>query len=820
MLKAEISTSKLVVVIVLFILCISHESNLFGQEKMNVVFKCLNGKDQAPLINTSLIIRGTATVDSIFTTNELGEINCFIYQESQTNLTFFLNGFKPNSFQIPINQTIEPIYKLQFEPISKQLDEIVVSSNKPVVSRKNGKTVFQVDQSVSASSGSVFDALKQTPTLQIDANDNIRLNGRPGIIIQIDGKNSIMGQEDLVNYLKGLSAQTIEKIEVNSSPSAAQDANGSGIINIVTKKEKKRGTNGTLQANYGQGVYPKTGVGLNVNHRNNKLFLFGSYNYSYRKAFNQLDLSRQFAQNGKNIGSYEQHNYLTFPIQNHSVRTGFDISLPKNQSLNLMLNGFTNKFDRTGFNHTNSLNDQNKRIAQFQTKSTSQENLLNGAISLNYKKKMDTTGTTYSVDLDYARYGKTTDQSILTRYYDDNFQPTFTPYQLVGDLTGGLSIHSLKSDFHYQKKENKWTDIGIKTSYVLADNNLKFNSIVGNQSVFDSTRSNHFTYKETIAAGYFIQHLEIGKYKIDAGLRFEATHINGYQHITQTGNKKSYIQLFPNITFIRPIDSLNELSLSLFRRIDRPRYDQLNPFKFYLDPSTYQVGNPYLNPQLTETAELTYATHKGWVFTTGYSRTNQAITEVLRPEDSISKVTVQTNVNLGKIESYYLNVSVPNKFVKRWTGTTNFSFYTALYSGTVARTALNQQGNFVYQASTNQQIQLGKQFNLELNGSYQSREIYAFDRIEPIATVSMGINYQLPKKAGNVKISFTDICYTNQVRAKVSFTDYNETFLVKRETRVLQLTYTYKLGKATVQGNRRRSSGADDLNNRVTPGVG
>ena len=308
---------------------------------------------------------------------------------------------------------------------------------------------------------------------------------------------------------------------------------------------------------------------------------------------------------------------------------------------------------------------------------------------------------------------------------------------------------------------------------------------------------------------------------LQLGLRAEYTGVSGQQLVYNVTNDTSYLQLFPTAYLTYELNEKNSFEISYARRIDRPGYDQLNPFKFYLDPSTYKEGNPYLRPQTTHIIEIAHLWNNSVYTQLGMGRTLDNITEVIAPSLTQQNITVQTNTNLKSAEIIYFNMSVPLPVTKWWTTTNNLNSYVALYSGSVANTTINRQGSFAFNVQTSNSFTIGKTWTLEVNADYRSKELYAFDRIDDIWSFGIGAQKKILENRGTIRLNITDLFYTNFTTANVKFTDYTEYFDVKRETRVATLSMTYKFGKASVPASRRRAGGADDLKSRVNnSGVG
>lgn len=697
----------------------------------------------------------------------------------------------------------------------KTIQEIHVTAKKPYIERAQGKLILNVENSINGAGSSAFEILEKSPGVSISGSDNISLNGKQGIVVQIDGKITPMSGSELANYLRGIPSSAIEKIELISNPSAKYDAAGTAIINIKLKKDTRIGTNGNIQLSYGQGVYPKTSEGISINHRNKKLNVYGSYNFSYRKGFNKLVLNRSFYQNDTFQGAYNQNNNILFPVKNHIARAGIDYNINKKNSLGLVVNGVSNKFNPQGINNSDVIGANQTPISRFETQNRSFDNWYNFSTNVNYKRIIDTLHSEITADADYAHFGNATEQNFTTRYFNLNNTEFQQPYMLYGDIRGGLDIYSLKADLVKNLKKDHKVETGIKSSYVIADNNLRFYDRSSGTDVYDTTKSNHFIYKENINAAYINWNKEYKNWTFQAGLRTEHTHVTGKQLVNNHSFDTSYLQLFPNVFAGYKINDKNSIEINYNRRIDRPGYDQLNPFKFYLDPTTYKEGNPYLKPQTTHNLELAHLWNQRIYSTVGISRTVNNITEVIAPTSAQQNVTVQTNVNLDKVDLYYGNISIPVDITKWWNSSNNINAYVAQYTGDVAQTRISRKGNFAFNLNTVNTFTIGKTVSAELSANFRSREIYAYDLIQPIWFVSAGVQKKFLNNRAIVKLNVSDIFFSNKVTADVAFTDYKESFVVSRETRVATISFSYKFGNTNVQGSRRRNGGAEDLKQRV-----
>jgi iron complex outermembrane recepter protein len=695
-----------------------------------------------------------------------------------------------------------------------QMKEVTVTARKPFIQKLSDRIVVNVDNSIVNVGSSALDVLERSPGVLIDPNDIISLRGRQGVIIMIDGKITPMSGADLINMLRSLPSNSIERIDIITNPSARYDAAGnSGIIDIRMKKDQRLGANGTLTAGYGQGVFPKANTGATFNYRNKKVNLFGSYNYGYRKNLNHLMLKREFFKDGNYDGAYDQDNYMKIPINTNTARFGADFFPNKKSIIGFVLNGTLTNLTRSNNNRSLVLNNIKDPESSFITNTTEKTRFKNVLGNINYKYNFDSTGRELTADVDYGIFNNNSDSRFITGFYSLSGQPIKPEYKLIGDQEGKITIATVKADYTHPLNKTTRLEAGFKTSFVETDNDVVFYDISNNTPQYDSSKSNRFNYKENNNALYINFNKEFKKISLMAGLRAEQTNMEGIQQVNNIGFDSSYLQIFPSVFLTYKLAAEKALGLSVSRRIDRPNYSELNPFRFFLDPSTYSSGNPYLKPQLTWSYELSY-TVKQLSFTLAYSHTKQNTTVVIRPSETEDKVTVQIPVNLNSYDYYGLTVAAPFRFTKWWNAINNANLYYGHYNGNLANTTLDN-GRPAANISTNNTFTLPKGWTFELNASVNTGGQYGFMKLDPQWQVSPGVQKTILNKKGTIRFNVTDIFWTNLPRAVVEFSNYIEHWHAKRESRVANLAFTYRFGKNTVTAARRRSTASEEERRRA-----
>ncbi len=699
--------------------------------------------------------------------------------------------------------------------LAQNLQTVTIQAEKPFIERQADRTVVNIENSIVQTGSSVLEVMEKLPGVQVNQDGLISLKGKQGVSVMMDGKPTVLSGQDLANMLRGTSSASIQKIEIITNPSAKYDASGnSGIINIVSKKNKREGFNGSINGGYGQGRYEKYNSGFNLSLKEKKYNLFMSYNYSHRKGFNNLQLTRNFYNKDTLNTIFETDNYIIFPFNTHNPRLGADFYLSKKTTLAVLGTGVVNYFSPSATNHTDILDGNKTKTSSYDFTNRSTDKWYNYALNTQLKHQFDTTGKELTADLDYASYWNNTDQLFSTT--TNNANGDFINRSiLVGDQDGALKIYSVKADYTQPLKELARFEAGAKSSYVTADNNIKFYNSISENLVFDSTRSNHFIYSENINAAYVNYNREFKELSLQLGVRSEQTVAHGEQLLSGKKFNRNYIQVFPSVFFDYKISDKHGINLSAGRRIDRPAYQQMNPFRRLIDATTYAEGNPYLLPQLSYNTELTYSYNNIFFATFGYSLTTNNITDVL-VQDGAKKVTVQTIVNLNQLNYYNINLVYSKRLSKWWTTNTSVLSYYGIYSGTINNYNINQgTPSFVF--TTNNSFSIADGLSAEAGFNYTHPNLYGVTMMKYNNNLTLGLQKSVFKKLGSVTVNVSDLFWRAYPRGITNFGNVNETWSAKRDTRVVNVSFNYRFGKGQAF-KMRRNTGADDEKQRT--GVG
>lgn len=702
------------------------------------------------------------------------------------------------------------------------LQEVTVRAVRPLIEVSADKVIMHVANTILDAGASVMDLLQRAPGVQV-SGDQISLKGKQGVMIWINGKPAPAVGSDLANILRSMPSGSIEKIELISNPGAGLDAAGTaGIINIVLRKDQRMGINGSITAFYGQGVYPKYGTGANLNFRNKRWNVFTSYNYNMRYWFNHLMLDRRFLDTTSNGNShmlrFDQDNQAVYDFNNHIAYASVGYTLTTQTTLGVTISGAANMFNPHSDNHASALDAVDKLLYNFDTHGRHQNRYYNYAAGLYMRHQFDSAGRQLSADMDYALFGNNSRQQFMTRYTAADGSLYLPDYYLKSRLTGSTAIYSLKASYIHPVTSRLKLEAGVKSGYVIADNNPIFYEAVNGVYRIDTGRSNHFIYYEHINAAYLHIHLDRKKWNAQLGLRAENTLAVWEQQTTKQRYDTAYVQLFPSLALQYNLHKLHTIGINLSRRIERPNYQQLNPFKYFIDKTIYSEGNPYLKPASFYATSLTHTFRQQFVTSLTLGINKGIITEVIQPsEHDTGSVTVQTYKNLDQM--LFAGISGHYSFSVRpwWQHVTGFNVYYTRYRGNLANTPLNN-GRPTFDINTNNTFLLPWRCTAELGLVYQASKLYGYMDVQPVWMLHAGIQQHFFYKKASLRLYVQDLFYTGYPRATSQYSGYREAFVAMRETRVVQLSFTYHLGNKIAPSQRHRG-GAEEEKQRAS-GIG
>ena len=728
-------------------------------------------------------------------------------------------GFSEDFEISPLNLSVT-LKTIELVPLAKSLGGVTVTARKPLIEQKVDRTVLNVDASATNVGTSAMEVLEKSPGVSVDKDGNISLKGKQGVQVYIDGRPSYLSGTDLANYLRSLSSSQLDQIEIMTNPPAKYDAAGnSGIINIKTKKTKQFGYSGSISSTYSQGKYAKFNESFNFNYRKNKINFFTTLGYNNRKNFQELNIQRKFLESSTKeiISHYDQVSKMRDNGESFNGKLGLDFYATKKTTFGAVVTGFYNP--GTFGNRSDVLISDPNRVLLSQTlaSANNERKWKNLSGNLNFRHAFDSTGRELTADLDYITYNSTNRQDLVNAYYNANGIPTIKADTLLGNLPQDINIYSAKMDYLHPLKKGAKFEAGVKTSFVKTDNNAVYDSVNYGIMVRDIGRSNHFIYEENVNAAYVNFSRPISK-KIfgQLGLRVENTNTKGKQITTNQQFERNYTQLFPTAFVQYKINEKHTLGLNYGRRIERPDYEDLNPFILFLDRYTFQQGNPNLKPQFAHNVELTH-TFKGFLNTTlNYTNTTDIINDVLE-QDANKNETVIRKQNIARQRQYGISVSAGGQVTKWWTGNVYANVFNNLFKGVVNGDNV-EIGATAAQFNVSNQFKFAKTWSAELGGFYTTGGADGVFRIRDFGMLNMGISKQVLKGKGTIRLNVRDMLYTQKIRGDIRYSNIDASFQQRRDSRQVAVGFTYRFNKGKVNAQKRKTGGASEEQNRVKTG--
>ncbi|GJM32257.1 MAG: hypothetical protein DHS20C18_12580 [Saprospiraceae bacterium] len=699
------------------------------------------------------------------------------------------------------------------------LDEVTVTGKTPYIERKIDRTVINVDALSTNAGSDALEVLERAPGITVDNNGALILKGRGGVAVFINDKPSYLAGSELESYLRSLPAGSVKQIEIMTNPPAKYEASGnSGVINIILKKNKLQGFNGNVSLSFRQGKYRGSNNSLNLNYNKNEIGIYANCYGGFWNSYQDLYINRYYRNEAnERISSFSQNSFNLRNGKYLVSKIGMDYYLSDQTTLGLSYKYNTSPSVRSVDNTARVADAMDVLTQRVVADNTTDGSFHNNVYNLYLNHKIDTLGSSISLDADYVTYKSGSDQLFKNFLYDNEENLTFQD-QINGGLPSTIDIYAAKTDYIKPFSDGSKFEAGLKVAFTKTDNEAIYSTTIGGVTEPDYDLSNRFLYDEWINAGYVNYARSFGPIDIQVGLRVESTKLTGDQlgniEKPDTSFTREYTSVFPTFYASWKMDSIsnNVLTFSYGKRIDRPYFQDLNPFVSPLDRFTFYVGNPGLLPTYSHNFSLAH-TYKGRLTTTlNYSKTLDGINETLEIREGIY---YSRPGNIATNQTYSISVegSIP---ITKWYNLNGYVEVSHLkFESPLYTEQLNSSGTYYYLSATNS-FQLGKGWSGDLVGLYRSDLVYAQLLLKAYGQVNLGLQKKILDGAGTVKLSVSDILFTrtgNGVINNLRLTDadWNSTF----DSRQVTLAFSWRFGKSTLKKQKYNSNGSSEEQNRV-----
>ncbi len=710
---------------------------------------------------------------------------------------------------------------LQLAPSGIELAEATVTARRALVEVKPDRTVFNVEGTINAVGNSGLDLLRKAPGVTVDNNDNINVLSRSGVLLYVDGRRMPLSGDDLASYLRNLNAEEIDRIDIITNPGARYEAEGNaGIIDIRLKKAEDEGANGSVSVNGSQGRYFQGSVNANGNYRNRWINVFGSAGYSNSESYNITAL-----ENFQNDLVLDQFVYSMSANSTPNFRIGADVSLGEKHTVGFLASGryndreniigdnvdiysanrTTENFDSTLEAHTNNRTDRSQN-----------------AYNLNYRF-LPGEGQTLNVDLDFGRYRNDNLSDQVNEYTAPGGAPLSSIYYYFNTPTD-IDIYTAKVDYEKTIGDNRLS-FGGKFSRVLTENTFLFFDLpdaTGPRNLND-TRSNRFNYTENVSAGYLSYQGKLSdKWQYTAGLRVEVTDADGdlkpfREELQEPPVELNYVSFFPNagVTYALNAEQGNTLNLAYGRRINRPDYNVLNPFREQISQLTSERGNPFLNPEIVDNVELGYTHAYRYNFKLAYSSTSNQIARLIAPDGVDPRALFITWANLASQRIVSFNASAPIQLQEKWNLYVNASASHVNNEADYGDGAVIDIKAYTYSFFVQNTINLPWNLVAEVGGYFSGPGVWGgVLRHDEQGALNLGLQRKFLNDQLNVKVSANDILFTSGWTGRSNFNGLRTVGYGNWDSRRIALSLSYSFGNQKVK-SRSRKTGIEDAADRV-----
>lgn len=794
---------------------------LAQQSSRSIKLSIIN-EAQQPLSGANVqLLKADSSLVKVQVSDKVGQVEFITLNGGQYIAIVSHIGYQSIAKNVYLTQHTEiATHTITLQPIVGEIGGVTITTKKPFVEFKPDKTVINVEAGITNAGATVMEVLEKSPGITVGRDGNISMKGKPQVMVLIDGKQTQLNGAELQAYLSGMNASQVDVIELIENPGAKYDAAGNaGIINIRTKRNKQKGFNGSLNIGLGQGFYFKSNNSLNLNYRSGKWNLY--VNYSNRLAKERMKmytLRKYFNTAGADSVLLQQPNVTQTNVNSHNIKVGADFFANNKTTLGVAFTGNLNDRQISSFSTIDWMSPAYVIDSTINTNGTRHIDFRRGGINFNGRHSF-TSNSELLLDIDFIKFNINGDQYFQTQLD----VPGSTVFATKGDIPSRLTIFTAKLDYSKRFKQVLW-EAGIKTASTNTDNLAQYYFFDGLDWQADLSRSNHFLYDEKIHSVYTSLDQEKGKWHWQVGLRYELTTYKANQLgnavIKDSSFNKNYGSLFPSAFVSYSADSSNNFTLRFGRRIDRPQFQNLNPFLVTINKYTFEGGNPFIRPQYTWNMELLH-TYKQ-VLTTGisYSYLKDYFSQIFIIDSNSSNVNkniiIYTRGNVGRFQNFGLSASLQLPVAKWWSLTSAVVFNHKIIEGVVwapIKVTVNQVN-----ININNQFQFGKGWAAELSGYYLSNsQIDLQESLTPQGEMGIGFSKQVMKNKGTLRLAIRDIFYTQNYSGYSKFQNSDEPFEVKWDSRVVRFSFNWRFGKA-MKPVKRTGGGATEETERVGSG--
>ncbi len=705
-------------------------------------------------------------------------------------------GFEARQEQLDEDSTASVKRDIRLAPPANKLAGVTVGAQKPFIEAKPGMMVVNVESNPVNAGSNALELLQRSPGVRVDQDGTVLLKGRSGVEVYIDGRPSRLSGEQLAAYLRSMTAEEIASLELITQPPAKYEAAGSaGIINIRTRSVRKRGLSANLSGSLAQATQMMGNLSGRITYRHNKLTVYASEYFNYVDNHNVLRVNRKFQSAGGTESNLLTEQELRYNSRFHRLKGGAEYALSDKTSLGFRVQlPFGNPVME--YHNLSTSYDAPTRSTAYTTGDRLMRNHWNekefGVLARHrFRDDGELVLDAYTVrnqGADGGVFYNTTSPQPGAPGNADNWYMQFPV---------GIRLSIAQLDYTRSVAKNIKLETGIKynNAWMNTSSDFRMPDAAGN-FVADTARSNQFLYGEQIAAAYVSLGRDLGKkLKAQAGLRAENTHSQGLVEPSKQRFERNYVSLFPTVFTTYTIDSVNSMTLSYGRRLDRPNYFMLNPARNYIDKYSYAVGNPNLRPQFMNNIELGYSWQGKLTATLSVTKTSGVISDFFVQDDQ-TKTAYEIHDNIAGYFQGGISVNFNTQFFPWWSFNGYADYSLNRFNGTYFGQEYVTRGQALTANITNQ-FKLGAGWESSISGWFNGpARNTVFTQSAEMGSLDLAVSKKALHDSLIVKLAFTDVLGTQRYYGSNVFANFDTDVYSTWDARRAVLSVNYNFGKS------------------------
>lgn len=765
--------------------------------------KVQDKKEVLPFANVVLTNPDGSIVAGVVT-DEQGN---FVLSAKEGIYTLIVNYIGYNEWTKQINLESKQVFNdIVLEQKANTLKEVEVVSRKKVIERKIDRIVFNVENNISASGGDALDALKVAPGIRIQNNEIVMI-GKSEMKVLIDGKIMELTGEELSNFLATISADDIKTIEIITNPPAKYVAAGnSGLINIVFKKGRRNSWSNAINYSHVQADYGYSSLGNNFTYNKNKVKFLFNINGRYGD-YQEIEHLEVFYPDGlwkTKLKRVEEQRNL-------SGRIEFDYELSKRTTVGFQYMRTGQRPDMRDGSVTKIYNNNQTVDSLLVTNGLTDVKVYNNSLNLHFATEMDTIGRKLTIDLDYFDFNSSQDRDFKTNSYTSSYDFLNLITSANNKIGQEISNYSARVDMEHPINGFNLS-YGGRISFSDNNNNPEYYNAITGSPVLNEQLTDIFEYKENTGALYISGSKDIGaKWKTQLGFRYENTSTKGVSKSLNQTTKNSYWKIFPTFYLSYAMNDNNDFSLNYGKRINRPNYAFLNPFRFYVNSNIYSVGNPFLQPSFTDNIELSHTYKKNLTTNLFLSITTDGFGPLfLVNEQTNEQIITRENFfnlyNYGLTETYSFN-EIP------WLESQNTLSLSYSKSDFYNKNVIAQEQNgaaFYFSTFNTFLLNKSKTLKGQLNYWYSSPSKSMLFKNSEAFSVDLIMRYSMMKDNLQIAAGVYDIFNTGPAKLTSYINNIEQTYQMYDTNRYFRMSLSYKFGNKKIKGGARDSGNEEE----------